>query len=408
MTSNSRLLIGFVLTACSLASIQAADWPQFMGNSRHTGDACEETLSETLHCVACIALEDAVLTSPAVVADRAYVVDQMGTAYCIDLEKQTIVWKTTPEVPAGFGSNTSSPCVMGGRVFFGTIAGKLHILNCSDGSVVRSVPVDWPILDAITGAGQSIYFQPLNGAVYCLDLEGNTRWTWDPYHLTRHRELEDGRHPRTDGSSTAYFAGNPVAVAGDLVVTAVADDLVCLRDKGTEAELVWKVREPAGSVYTMFGPSIVGDWVYVPAPGKDGKGAVLRVALKDGALQKDRDVLLDQWASLNSAAVRDQTLYFGRSAFGVTAYDFDKRAHRWTTIGSQGGAAASASLCSGTIPRGLLFHDIRGRVRHRAFAEGGGGITGNKHVRVSLAHPERKAHISVARHRGRTRTVRLR
>lgn len=334
MPQKHLLLIVFGFQACCLVTASAGDWPQFLRDARHTGDAAEEILPATLHCLARVALEDAVLTSPAVVGGRVYVVDQMGAAYCIDPVAEQIVWKSSPETPAEFGSNTSSPCVVGGKVFYGTAAGKLQILNCEDGRLVRSVSVDWPILDAITCANESVYFQPLNGAVYCLDLQGNTRWVWDPYQWTRAREIEEGRSPRTDGTSAAYFAGNPVAVAGDLVVTAIADDLVCLRDRGTAAELVWKIREPAGGVYSMLGPSICGEWVYVPCPGKDGNGAVLRVALKDGSWQKDRDVLLNQWAALNSAAVRDETLYFGRGAFGVSAYDFRSGSLQWTTIGS--------------------------------------------------------------------------
>ena len=63
----------------------AADWPQFMRDPAHTGDAADEELQIPLGLVAQVRLEDAVMTSPAVLGGRAYVVDQMGTAYCIDV-----------------------------------------------------------------------------------------------------------------------------------------------------------------------------------------------------------------------------------------------------------------------------------------------------------------------------------
>src|SRR5262245_3859213 len=99
------------------------DWPQFMRDSAHTGDAADEALRLPLELVAQVQLDDAVMTSPAVVDGLAYVVDQMGTAYCIDALAGKVVWKASPDGTAAMGSNTSSPCVAQGRVYFGTTAG---------------------------------------------------------------------------------------------------------------------------------------------------------------------------------------------------------------------------------------------------------------------------------------------
>src|SRR4051794_7153875 len=77
-------------------TISAADWPQFMRGPEHTGDASDESLRLPLGLVAQIKLDDAAMTSPAVAGKRAYVVDQMGTAYCIDPRAGRIVWKTSP------------------------------------------------------------------------------------------------------------------------------------------------------------------------------------------------------------------------------------------------------------------------------------------------------------------------
>src|SRR5687768_9249786 len=62
----------------------AADWPQFMRSAAHNGDAPDEGLPLPLGLSCCVQLDDAVTTAPAVVGGRVYVVDQMGTAYCID------------------------------------------------------------------------------------------------------------------------------------------------------------------------------------------------------------------------------------------------------------------------------------------------------------------------------------
>ena len=61
-----------------------ADWPQFMRDSAHTGNGAGDEIKLPLGLAARVKLGDAILTSPAVVAGRVYVVDQMGTAYAMD------------------------------------------------------------------------------------------------------------------------------------------------------------------------------------------------------------------------------------------------------------------------------------------------------------------------------------
>src|SRR5262245_10303115 len=243
-----------ILTTFPAASVTsplpAADWPQFMRQSEHTGDAADEELHLPLGLAAQVKLNDAVLTSPAIAAGRAYIVDQMGTAYCIDPKAQKIVWQSSPEGGAAMGSNTSSPCVAGGRLYFGTTAGKLHILNCADGSVFKTLAIDSPILSAPTLANDSIYFQALEAVLRCIDLDGNERWRWDHYRqyqeppdVTKSQDRERG-HP---GSyDRPHYGGGDVAVAGKRVVTSFGWDIVCLEDVGREVRLLWCNRAPTG------------------------------------------------------------------------------------------------------------------------------------------------------------------
>ena len=52
------------------AAGRTADWPQYMRDACHTADARDERLRLPLHVAASVRLDDAVLTSPAVVAGR--------------------------------------------------------------------------------------------------------------------------------------------------------------------------------------------------------------------------------------------------------------------------------------------------------------------------------------------------
>ena len=77
--------VSLILGWCSTpAQVTAADWPQFMRGPHHAGDAADETLRLPLGLATCVKLDDAITTAPAVVAGRVFVVDQMGTAYCVD------------------------------------------------------------------------------------------------------------------------------------------------------------------------------------------------------------------------------------------------------------------------------------------------------------------------------------
>src|SRR5262249_318099 len=145
--------------------VAAADWPQFMRSPQHTGDAADETLRLPLGLATCVKLDDAITTAPAVVAGRVYAVDHLGTAYCIDPKANKVLWKTAPDGDRARGSNTSSVCVVKGKLYYGTTAGRFHILDAASGKVHKSIEVGWPLTGSPTYANDSIYFQHLGGIV---------------------------------------------------------------------------------------------------------------------------------------------------------------------------------------------------------------------------------------------------
>jgi outer membrane protein assembly factor BamB len=336
--------MGFVMVVLVLPmfrselAAKAGDWPQFMHDSEHTGDADDERLEMPLELVAQIKLDDAVLTSPAVVGGRAYVVDQMGTAYCVDPDAGRVVWKAAPEGDDAFGSNTSSPCVAEGRIYYGTTAGNLHILDADTGDPVRSISLGWPIVSSITLANSSIYFQTLDAVVHCLDMDGNTRWRWDHYGLYHKSRLATPERPERAGAASPHYGGNPVTISGKKAVTAIGFDLMCLEDLGTEVRQVWKRQWPWPSAPKTHivpqGTAVSGGYVYCAWP----RSVVMRFSLEDGAFDKVIDMVTDQWAVLGTPAVRGATAYFGRQAHGVTACQFGLargQGHQWSSFGPE-------------------------------------------------------------------------
>lgn len=314
-------LFAFLVLAPQL---HAADWPQFMREPSHTGNAADEDLRHPLGLIAQVKLEDAVMTAPAVVAGRAYIVDQMGTAYCIDVKESRIVWKSAPDGEERMGFNTSSPCVLMGRVFYGTTAGNFHVLRADDGKVVVTHRIGSPIVSAPTAANGSVYLQAVDAVLRCYDANGAARWQWDHYaqyqepaELAKSKERERG-HP--GGYDRPFHAGGDVAVSGDRIVTSFGWDVVCLEDAGAKAILVWCNRAPTGrDGAAPMSPSITGDWILVNGMGADGHLGIMRLSLKDGTLAKENGRTSFAW---NTPAVRDSLVACHESHDGKTGIGF--------------------------------------------------------------------------------------
>lgn len=330
------VVIGCVATVWIRSHLAfAADWPQFMRLAEHTGDAPDEALELPLQLSICVQLDDAVTTAPAVVDGKVYVADQMGTAYCIDPITNRVIWKSSPDGKQARGGNTSSVCVAGGRVYFGTTAGRIHVLEAESGRAIESVNVGSPIMGSVTWANESIYFQSLDAVVHCLDADGTHRWRWDHY-----RSYED---PMTNKKATGFpgsyhdphFAGGEVTVRGKRLVVNMGWDLYCLEDAGDRPRLVWCNRAPLGKDPGIpMGPAISGDWVYLGHPGTDQFGGFMRCRLADGQFDPKRDFRFSGypgtvWAVLSTPAVRGTTAYVPTHYMGVHAWDAETRRVRW-------------------------------------------------------------------------------
>ena len=373
-------LVRGVLLALLTVATAGADWPQFMHDAAHTGDAAAEELRLPLGLVAQVALDDAVLTAPAVVAGRAYVVDQMGTAYCIDPRAGRVVWKAAPDGAAAMGSNTSAACVVQGRVYYGTTAGAFHILDARDGKVVKTIQVGAPIVSAPTFANDGVYFQALDAVLRCLDLDGKQRWQWDHYktyqeppEITKATEKARG-HP---GSyDRPHYGGGDVAVAGKKIVTSFGWDSVCLEDVGDAAKLVWCNRAPTGRDGTApMSSSIAGDVVYNAGMGADGHRALVRLSLTDGQVLKEqgrRDAY--PW---NTPVVRDGMAAYADSnngRNGIVLHDFTakKSVASWrdeqeSTPLASSQALTKSHLVATTLRGEVVVVDLAAKAGTKAF-----------------------------------------
>jgi outer membrane protein assembly factor BamB len=116
---------------CLLLPVQdtAGDWPQFMRTAEHRGDAAGETLALPLGLEARVALDDAVLSSPAVVGGRA---DGQGETAAIDAASGRVLWRST-EAHCGY---RGTPSTRDGRVYPSGWDLPLACVSAADGTVV--------------------------------------------------------------------------------------------------------------------------------------------------------------------------------------------------------------------------------------------------------------------------------
>jgi outer membrane protein assembly factor BamB len=322
----------------------AADWPQFMRDSARTGDAADESLRLPLGLVAQVKLEDMIMTSPAVVGGRVYVVDQMGTAYCIDPRAGRILWKKSPEGDKAMGSNTSSPCVIKSRVYYGTTAGNFHILNAADGKLIKTIHIGASIVASPTYANDSIYFQAIDSVIRCLKLDGSERWKWD--HYKRYKEPAEitKREKKKRGHPGSYerphYGGGETSVSGKRLVSGIGWDQVCLEDAGNAPKLIWCNRAPLGrDAGVPMAASISNGFIFTAYPGPDGAGNLLRVKLSDGSFTR-KDLHRRAWAILGTPASRGSTAFYATQSRGVSARNF----------AGKGGWSAFTDRLDGYVP----------------------------------------------------------
>jgi outer membrane protein assembly factor BamB len=379
---SMRLVLAFTLALHGqLAVSTAADWPQFMRNAAHTGDAPDEALRLPLGLVAQIKLDDAVMTSAAVVGGRVFVVDQMGAAYAIDPRAGKILWKTAPDGPRAMGSNTSSPCVAQNRVYYGTTAGTFHVLDARDGKVIKTLPIGSPIVSAPTFANNAIYFQALDAVLRCHDLDGNERWRWDHYStyrepadVTKANERERG-HP---GSyDRPHYGGGDVAVSGKNIVMSSGWDIACLEDTGAAPRLLWCNRAPNGrDGSSPMSSSISGEWIYNAGMGADGHLALTRLALKDGATARLSKGRMEAYA-WNTPLVRGDLVAYRDSSNGrngIALWDGGKnksiaswRDEKEATPLASSHALTKNHLLATTLRGELIAFDIHAKAAAKAF-----------------------------------------
>ncbi len=158
----------------------AEDWPQFMFNSAHSGNAADRDIdAANLGLQGAVAMTDGIYTSPVVADGKVFVVDGSGVAACFDAATLKEVWRFKSKGGKQNVNNVSSPAVVGTYLHFGTTAGIYYVLDRTTGAVVKEIDCKEPIFSTPVVGNDRVYFATLGAQVYAITNEGEVKWQWD-------------------------------------------------------------------------------------------------------------------------------------------------------------------------------------------------------------------------------------
>lgn len=170
----------FALWLSLAAPAIAEDWPQFMFNAAHSGNAAQIDLDvEKLGLQGAVTMTDGIYTSPVVAGGKVYVVDGSGCAACFDAATLKEIWRFQSKGGKQNVNNVSSPAIAGKFLHFGTTAGIYYVLDRETGAVVKEIDCGEPIFSTPVVAKDRVYVATLGAQVLALTYAGEQQWKWD-------------------------------------------------------------------------------------------------------------------------------------------------------------------------------------------------------------------------------------
>lgn len=339
-----RLILPLALVLCLNAS--AEDWPQFMFNAAHSGNAAQIDLDvEKLDLQGAVAMTDGIYTSPVVASGKVYVVDGSGCAACFDAKTLKELWRFQSKGGKQNVNNVSSPAIAGKWLHFGTTAGFYYVLDRDSGAVVAEIDCGEPIFSTPVVAKDRVYVATLGAQVLAMTFEGKQLWKWDfvkeviGFDGNRWSgeswaafcekrmlaTLKPGTKPTSsDGRVTwkdHFVCSRDIClIKNNIVVIPAGGRTLFLEDTGTAPKLkaTGEIPEWSGKEFpATFGQSADDDGnVYVQWHRRDNAGRVDIMRLEgdtlktgDFVLGTDTNIRMDGLLSFSPVAIRGSEIF---------------------------------------------------------------------------------------------------
>lgn len=321
-------LSALLFFAATLLSGHAEDWPQFLHDARHSGNAPAHTVEAAkLGLAGAVPLSDGIYTSPVVADGKVYVLDGSGVLWCLDATSLNVAWKFESKGGAQNVNNVSSPAIAGDTVHFGTTSGFYYVLNRETGAVVAEMDVNEPIYSTPAVGKDRVYFATLGSRVFAVDFAGKPQWEWDfvkeVIGFTGNRwSGEDWVAFRKDRVTWKdhFVCSRDLCLVDTMVVIPAGGRTVFLEDTGAAPKLKAQGEIPnfSGSEFpATFGQSAdaTGN-VYVQWHRRDNAGRVDLMRLEGDALKTgefvpgtDTNIRMEGLLSFAPVAIREGVVY---------------------------------------------------------------------------------------------------
>jgi outer membrane protein assembly factor BamB len=229
---------------------ETKDWTMFGGDPAHTatGDSAPNTPGQkwVFHT------NGAIISSPAVAAGKVYVGSYDKNWYCVDANTGQKIWS----FPTNYYIR-SSAAVVNGKVYTGADDGFVYCLDANTGSQLWKTPAPGEILPIMTGtypewrsspnvADGKVYVGSLDGKLYRIDANtGNIDWTIQ---------------------TTRAIMSTPTYIAGDGLYFASTDGFV-YKVNPASGSVIWNSSTPIGLEIAMQGSPCVADGKVVIGSG---------------------------------------------------------------------------------------------------------------------------------------------
>jgi len=405
LEAYSPVMIRFLvlITFVWILNASAEDWPQFMFNSAHSGNAAARDIdAEKLRLQGTLSMTDGIYTSPVIAEGKVYVVDGSGYAACFDAATLKEVWHFQSKGGKQNVNNVSSPAIVGRHLHFGTAAGIYYVLDSSTGAVVKEIDCGEPIFSTPVIGKDRVYFATLGAQVYAITNEGEVKWKWDfvkevvgfdgnrwsgeewakfceKRMLTT---LKPGSKPTSsDGRVTwkdHFVCSRDIClIRGNTVVMPAGGRTLFIEDTGDAPKLkaTGEIPEWSGKEFpATFGQSADDDGnVYVQWHRRDNAGRVDIMRLEGDTLTTgdfvpgtDTNIRMDGLLSFAPVAIRGKDVYRVRpeSERGVMRHRLDAKDDRGEVL-TMGGYIAPPVLTKNH----LIVGDLDGRLHIEPIAE---------------------------------------
>jgi len=237
-------------------------------------------------------------SSPAVVDGVVYIGSMGGDLYALNVSISTCKWSYQT------GSVCSSPAVVDGVVFVGS-GRKVFALNASSGSNIWSYETGGSVHSSPAVVNGKVYVGSYDRKIYCLDAEtGADVWNY----------------------TTGWLVfSSPTVVNGKVYVGSEDDKVYCL-NASTGAH-IWNYNTRS---HVDSSPAVVDGVVFVGSAGRSwghGNATVYALNASSGALIWSYDT---SGAVISSPAVVDGKVYVGSWDCNVYALNASSGSHIWS------------------------------------------------------------------------------